>query len=49
MRSTPSTLGVSTGEHQVSLKKSGFRLWDRRVTISSGHIKIDAALEREAK
>src|SRR5437870_5110902 len=24
--STPSTLGVSTGEHQVSLKKSGFRL-----------------------
>ena len=42
---TPSTLGVAAGPHQVSVKKEGFKPWERKITVSSGHIKIDATLE----
>src|SRR5580692_9658482 len=42
---TPSTMGVAAGPHQVSVKKAGFKPWERKITVSSGHIKIDAALE----
>jgi hypothetical protein len=45
---TPSTLGVSAGPHQVSVKKAGFKPWERKITVSSGHIKIDAALESQS-
>jgi hypothetical protein len=43
--STPSTMGVAAGPHQLSVKKTGFKPWERKITVSSGHIKIDAALE----
>ena len=43
--STPSTLGVAAGPHQLSVKKAGFEPWERKITVSSGHIKIDATLE----
>ena len=46
--STPSDLGVTPGQHQVSVKKSGFKPWQRDITVSSGHVKIDAALEQQA-
>ncbi|HEV3305268.1 MAG TPA: PEGA domain-containing protein [Candidatus Sulfotelmatobacter sp.] len=45
---TPSTLGVAAGPHQVSVKKTGFKPWERKITVSSGHIKIDAALESQS-
>jgi hypothetical protein len=40
---TPSTVGVS-GEHDVVVKKNGFAVWERKITISSGHININAEL-----
>ena len=43
--STPSTVGVVAGSHQLSVKKAGFKPWERKITVSSGHIKIDATLE----
>jgi len=43
--STPSTMGVAAGPHQLSVKKTGFKPWERKITVSSGHIKIDAMLE----
>src|SRR5712671_6289866 len=46
--STPSTMGVAAGPHQLSVKKTGFKPWERKITVSSGHIKIDAALESQA-
>jgi PEGA domain len=46
--STPSTVGVAAGPHQLSVKKAGFKPWERKITVSSGHIKIDAALESQA-
>jgi PEGA domain-containing protein len=47
--STPSSVGVSTGEHDIVVKKSGFKSWEKKVTVSSGHVKVDAQLEAEAK
>jgi hypothetical protein len=44
---TPSTVGVAAGPHQLSVKKAGFKPWERKVTVSSGHIKIEATLEAQ--
>jgi len=44
---TPSTVGVAAGSHQLSVKKAGFTPWERKIRVSSGHIKIDAALESQ--
>src|SRR6266566_4571683 len=46
--STPSTVGVAAGPHQLSIKKAGFKPWERKITVSSGHIKIDATLESQS-
>src|SRR3984893_18248896 len=46
--STPSTVGVAAGPHQISVKKAGFKPWERKITVSSGHIKIDATLESQS-
>lgn len=43
--STPSTIGASAGQHQVVVKKVGFQSWERKVSISAGHIRLDAQLE----
>jgi len=45
---TPSTLGVAAGPHQLSVKKAGFKPWERKIAVSSGHIKIDATLESQS-
>jgi PEGA domain len=46
---TPSSIGVSPGEHTVSVKKSGFKPWERKIKISSGKVNISAELEAEVK
>ena len=46
--STSSTVGVTAGPHLVSVKKAGFKPWERKITVSSGHIKIDATLESQS-
>ena len=46
--STPSTVGVAAGQHQVSLKKSGFKLWERKITVSTGHVRVEGVLEPQA-
>jgi hypothetical protein len=46
--STSSTVGVAAGPHLVSVKKAGFKPWERKITVSSGHIKIDATLESQS-
>ncbi len=47
--STPSSVNVAPGDHDVVVKKSGFAVWDRKVTVSSGHININAELAAETK
>jgi hypothetical protein len=46
---TPSTVGVAAGQHQISVKKSGFKPWERKIAVSSGQVNVNAALEPEAK
>jgi len=47
--STPSSINVASGDHEIAVKKSGFAAWDRRVSVSSGHININAELTPETK
>jgi hypothetical protein len=42
---TPSAVGVAPGQHQLSVKKAGFKPWERKITVSSGQVKVNAALE----
>lgn len=44
---TPSTLKLPPGDYEVRVQKSGFRAWNRTVTLSSGaSISVDATLEK---
>lgn len=44
--STPSTMKLATGEHTITIEKSGFKLWTRAMTVNSaGNVSIDATLE----
>jgi hypothetical protein len=36
MGSTPSTLKLTPGEHKVKLEKSGFKTWERTLTVGAG-------------
>ena len=48
MGSTPSSLRLATGDHKIKLQKSGFKIWERTLTVSEGATAvIDAALEKE--
>jgi hypothetical protein len=47
MGSTPSTVRLKVGEHKISIKKMGYVLWERTITLSAGGaIVVDAALEK---
>lgn len=46
---TPSTMGVAPGQHQLSVKKTGFKPWERKITVSSGQVNVNALLEPESK
>jgi hypothetical protein len=46
---TPSTVAVATGQHEIAVKKSGFKPWDRKMMVSGGQVNVNATLEAEAK
>jgi len=43
--STPSSVFVTSGSHQVSVKKKGFSSWTRTLNITGGSIHLNAELE----
>ena len=43
--STPSTIAVTAGDHTITVKKSGFAPWERKIKVSGGKIQISAELE----
>jgi hypothetical protein len=47
--STPSTLSVNPGMHQIAVKKKGFANWTKSLNISGGGIHLSADLEAAAK
>lgn len=45
--STPSTLTLSPGEHNIVIAKAGFKSWQRTMTVNtSGSVTVDASLEK---
>ncbi len=46
---TPSTVGVAAGQHDITVKKSGFKPWDRKMMVSGGQVNVNASLEAETK
>lgn len=47
--STPSSITVAAGDHDIAVKKTGFSAWDKRISVSTGHINIAAELVAESK
>src|SRR5262249_12465333 len=45
--STPSSISVAPGDHEISIKKNGFALWTRKMAVSGGHVNINAELTAE--
>jgi len=44
---TPSIFQLDTGAHNICVKKSGFKTWEKKITVSPGEIKITAELQPE--
>jgi hypothetical protein len=48
MGSTPSSLRLTVGDHKIKLGRSGFKSWERTMTVSAGATAtVDATLEKE--
>jgi hypothetical protein len=47
--STPSTIGVLGGDHVISVKKNGYKPWERQIKTSTGKVNIAADLEADVK
>jgi hypothetical protein len=46
---TPSDVEVSPGDHTISVKKPGFKEWERKLKVSSGSsVHLNAELEKVA-
>ena len=45
---TPSSIGVSPGEHTIRITKAGFGTWERKIKSSSGNVRIAAELTAPA-
>jgi hypothetical protein len=41
---TPSSVGLPFGKHVISVKKQGFKDWEREITVSSGTVNLVADL-----
>jgi hypothetical protein len=46
---TPSSITVAPGDHAITIRKNGYKSWERKMKTSSGNVKVVAALEQETK
>ncbi len=44
--STPSTVRLDPGDHEITLQKPGFAPWKRTITLRGGNVTVDATLEK---
>jgi hypothetical protein len=44
---TPSHIDLTPGDHQVMVKKSGYKDWQRKIRVSGGTVTIAADLEKK--
>lgn len=45
--STPSSVAVTAGQHDIAVTKTGFAVWSKKITTSGGHVTINAELAPE--
>lgn len=43
---TPSSVELPIGEHLVSVTKSGYKPWERKIKLTGGEIRLNAELEK---
>ena len=43
---TPSGLAIAAGVHTITISKHGFKLWERKLSVSSGKVTVAAELEQ---
>ncbi len=46
MGNTPSAVELAAGDHSVSLRKSGYKVWERKIKLTGGDIRLNAELEK---
>ena len=44
---TPSTVNVSPGSHEISVKKKGYGDWSRKLNVTGGSVHLTAELEQQ--
>lgn len=42
---TPSTVSVSSGDHVITIKKNGYKPWQKNIRVTTGKITVTAELE----
>jgi hypothetical protein len=47
--STPSSVSVTPGDHKISVKKSGYEGWERKIHVTGGNVNVAAELSRSPK
>jgi hypothetical protein len=45
--STPSTVSVALGNHEITVKKKGYGSWTRKMNVTGGNVYLDAELEHD--
>ena len=43
---TPSSIKITSGQHTLAMKKSGYKDWQKQIQISAGEIHLSAELEK---
>jgi len=46
---TPSTIEVALGDHTITVSKSGFKSWERKLKVTGGSVNLTAELEAQTK
>ncbi len=44
--STPSVVTLEPGTHTVSIRKNGFKVWERKIKVTGGDVNVTAELEK---
>ena len=43
--STPSSISVSLGDHNIAIRKVGYQAWQRTIRVSGGTVNVNAKLD----
>ena len=47
--STPSTVPVTLGNHEITVRKKGFAAWTRKMNVAGGNVYLNAELEKSSQ